>query len=450
MIEIKDFGAVFNMKPDEIINYFESKGLKTSFDWHEVYEEAHAKAFTVAKMTEIDLLKDTKTLLENALKEGKSYSSFKKEAMELFERKGWVGFKEMTDLKTGEIKTAAADAGAEAGSFRGALRRVELGTPSRIKKIYDCNMNSAYAVGRYKEQLEEIDIAPYLQYMAIMDESTRPEHKALHKKVFRADDPFWSVFYPPNGWNCRCFARSLTKYELESSGLKVENTNGKISKIIETVGNKEVEVPTYKFDNAGIPTTLKADKGWGVNLGVHAWGIDVQAWNKVENLNENLKYQFISKMASNPYNEKVFKNFVDEIIKNNLKPKGFEKPISWIGVELFKKLNQNNVILKNPVIVFQDDRIGHIIGNRGKLSAKELKQAYNIINNPDSIYFDFTMKDTGLCFVKNIPDSDECYKVCTKLAKKHKKTKESVNYISTIGKVKKAEMQDKKHFKKIE
>ncbi|MCD8024226.1 MAG: phage head morphogenesis protein [Candidatus Gastranaerophilales bacterium] len=153
----------------------------TEIRWHEVYEDAHAKAFTVAKMTEIDLLSDTKKLLEKALDEGKSYSSFKKEASELFEKKGWVGFKEVKDPKTGEI------------------RKVELGTPRRIKTIYDCNMRSSYAVGRYKEQLEEIDVAPIWQYKSLMDGHERPEHRAMHNKAFMADDPFWGAFYPPNG-----------------------------------------------------------------------------------------------------------------------------------------------------------------------------------------------------------------------------------------------------------
>ena len=203
-IDKETFNKLFKMTPERVIDYFENKGLKTSFDWHEVYADAHAKAFTVAKMTELELLSDTKKLLENAIKEGKTQAEFKKEAMSLFQKKGWDGYKEVIDPKTGDVK------------------KVELGTPSRIKKIYNCNINSAYATGRYKEMLEEIDIAPYWQYMAIMDGKTRPEHQALHLKVFRADDSFWGNFYPPNGWNCRCFVRNLTKEEVEKQGLKVQ------------------------------------------------------------------------------------------------------------------------------------------------------------------------------------------------------------------------------------
>ena len=61
------------------------------------------------------------------------------------------------------------------------------------------NINTAYAAGRYKQQLEDVDIAPYMQYMCIVDDATRPEHRAMHGKIFRYDDPFWTSFYPPNG-----------------------------------------------------------------------------------------------------------------------------------------------------------------------------------------------------------------------------------------------------------
>ena len=273
-----NFSRVFNLPPEDIIEYFKSKGLKTSFDWHEVYADAHARAFTVAKMTDIELLSDTKKLLENALKEGKSYSSFKKEAQELFNKKGWTGFQEVENPKTGEKQT------------------VELGTPSRIKKIYDCNMRSAYAVGRYHEQLEEMDVAPYWQYVAILDKHTRPEHRALNNKVFRADDPFWQNFYPPNGWNCRCYVRNLTKGQVIKEGLKVESTTGKISSVIKKVGDEEKEIPSYTFDNNGNPLTLIPDAGWEGNVGKSYYFEDILA-GKLEQMPDVVQDMFIDELA---------------------------------------------------------------------------------------------------------------------------------------------------------
>ena len=82
-------------------------------------------------MTELDLLKDTKALLEKSLEKGQSYNEFKKEAMALFEKKGWTGKRIDVDGK-------------------GNAKEVELGTPRRIKTIFDNNINSAYAAGRYR------------------------------------------------------------------------------------------------------------------------------------------------------------------------------------------------------------------------------------------------------------------------------------------------------------
>ena len=50
-ISEQELKSIFNMPPEKVIDFFENKGLKTSYDWHEVYADAHAKAFTVAKMT---------------------------------------------------------------------------------------------------------------------------------------------------------------------------------------------------------------------------------------------------------------------------------------------------------------------------------------------------------------------------------------------------------------
>lgn len=37
-----------------------------------------------------------------------------------------------------------------------------------------------------------------------------------------ADDPIWDVWYPPNGFRCRCMVVSLSKKQVERMGLHVE------------------------------------------------------------------------------------------------------------------------------------------------------------------------------------------------------------------------------------
>ncbi len=345
------------------------------------------------------------------------------------------GFKELTDPKTGEKRT------------------VELGTPRRIKIIYDNNMNSAYAVGRYKEMLEEVDIAPYWQYKTMADGRERLEHRALHNKVFKADDPFWDNFYPPNGWGCRCYVVNLTKRQVEKQGLKVENTIGGADNRIEdtavTVNGEKRPAKTFVFEHNGRPVRMTPDAGWGGNQGLKTWGIDVIAWRKVENLPENIKYDFIAKMAENPHKKAVFENLIDKLIQNGFKSQKNEIALTWFYPNLFKKLEE--VKIKSPIVVFQEKRVGHIIGDRNKLSPDELKEIYDILNNPDDIYYDYTQKEgINLAFTKDIPNSEKCIKACVKLGQKSKISGEIVNYVTTAGKVKKGEMNDKKSFKKIE
>lgn len=130
-------------------------------------------------------------------------------------------------------------------------------------------MNSAYAVGRYKQQMEDVDFAPYFQYQCILDNRTRPAHKAMHGKVFRYDDPIWQTMYPPNGWNCRCFVNSLTPEDIKKQGLTVESSDGHIKEISTIVGKEEKSLTAYDFNVNGKNYRLVPDAGWNTNLGMH-------------------------------------------------------------------------------------------------------------------------------------------------------------------------------------
>ncbi|MGN0014001.1 MAG: phage minor head protein [Candidatus Gastranaerophilaceae bacterium] len=434
----EDLRAAFYMEPEDIVKFFGSKGLKTSFNWYEVYEDAHARAFTVAKMTDLDLLSDTKDLLERTIEEGKSYNAFKKEAMELFEKKGWVGFKEVTNDKTGETKIA------------------ELGTPRRLKTIYTSNINSAYAAGRYKEQLEEADIAPYWQYMTISDERTRPAHRAMHGKIFRYDDEFWNNFYPHNGWCCRCFVRNLSKREVEDAGLTVEKTEGKIKQVTEIVGGEEKQNSVYTFSKGGNVYNLKPDAGWATNVGKFSWGIDVAAWNKVKDLDENIKIKFLSQMAANPHKFSLVNSVIEAGLEHFGKPQSGKSVIAWLSPNITQMLINNKAALKTPLINITEKDISHILRNKKninqKLTKDQVKNLYKYINNPDEIWLD-TM-DNSLNFIVFLPQNEivenkDCIKINIKIDKSNKNT--PINYIGSAGRMERVhEMTDKTRYKKIE
>lgn len=54
---------------------------------------------------------------------------------------------------------------------------------------------------RIQENKQDI---PLLKYLTVGDDRVRPAHKELEGVTRPVDDTFWDLYYPPNGWNCRC------------------------------------------------------------------------------------------------------------------------------------------------------------------------------------------------------------------------------------------------------
>lgn len=252
------------LKPKDAIKYFESKGFNISWDWYDTWQEAHAKAFTVAKMTQLDLLQDTKKIVQKALDEGWTEQQFIKEATPILKARGWWG-KEIIQNKDGSEKM------------------IQKGSAHRLKTIYKTNIQTSYMAGRYKQQLENIDIEPYWQYVAVLDSRTRPEHRELHGKIFKYDDKFWDYFYPPNGWGCRCRVRAFDKDHLEKNKLKPENSDGKLStsyKVISKETGEARQVGAFKTtDLSGKTIKVKTDAGWSYNVGKAAFQPDLESYD---------------------------------------------------------------------------------------------------------------------------------------------------------------------------
>ena len=61
------------------------------------------------------------------------------------------------------------------------------------------------------EQIEADGDRYNLQYRTAGDDKVRPEHEELNGVTLPPSDPFWRIYYPPNGWNCRCTAIQVRK-----------------------------------------------------------------------------------------------------------------------------------------------------------------------------------------------------------------------------------------------
>jgi len=174
---------ILNLPFTEAIQFFESKGYALSPEsWRDVWQEAHAGAFTAARVTSMDVLADIRSEVQKALDNGISLGQFKKNLRPMLERKGWYAPKGKRAIVT-----------MPDGTERKRL------TGWRMDTIYKTNLQNAYATGRYKQMMESVT-REFWQYMAIMDLVTRPDHARHHGKVYHRDHPFWSTWYPPNGF----------------------------------------------------------------------------------------------------------------------------------------------------------------------------------------------------------------------------------------------------------
>lgn len=186
--------------PEAAIAYFKAKGWKVGFDYRDVWNEEHAYAFTVAKATTVDVLETLRGSVDTALAEGQTLAQFKKNLQPELERLGWWGKKEVVDPASGELRDA------------------QLGSPRRLKVIYQTNMRTARAAGKWDLIEQTKDVLPFLQYRLGPSEQHRPEHVALEGKILSADDPFWDTHYPPNGWGCKCWVKQLSQAAADRAG----------------------------------------------------------------------------------------------------------------------------------------------------------------------------------------------------------------------------------------
>ncbi|RPH42091.1 MAG: hypothetical protein EHM87_17820 [Burkholderiales bacterium] len=197
----------FNNPFKEQLDYFRQKGYAISPNgWKDLWKDAHAKAFTVARVTQADVLVDIRKAADKAMAEGLSLDQFKKNLIPTLTEKGWFAPK-------GEKAIITLPDGTKQKRLTGW----------RVETIYRQNISTAYQTGRFKQMLETADRRPFWQYMTVFDPRVRESHRPLHGVIYDALNEFWASYYPPNGFRCRCYVKSLSESQLENRGLKVSS-----------------------------------------------------------------------------------------------------------------------------------------------------------------------------------------------------------------------------------
>lgn len=288
-----------SLPPKDAISYFESKGLRLSGDWHEIWGRAQAHAFTVANVAKLDVLQDIHEAVGEALREGKTGKWFEDTLTPRLQAKGWWG------------KRLDKDA-------RGKDVVVRQGSPARLRLIYGQNLQTAYMAGRYREMLSNTDERPWWTYVALLDAATRPTHAALNGLTFRFDDPFWASHYPPNGWGCRCRVRARSDHALERDRVTPESSEGRLTtRQVQTTDRRTGEVVTREVSGYRLPSGLvcETDLGFSYNPGQAAFGADMEAARKLALVPDvELRSQAIQALNGNPERRRAWEGFASGVL----------------------------------------------------------------------------------------------------------------------------------------
>jgi hypothetical protein len=183
------FGTPF----EEQLDFFRQKLNLPTERWDDITLAAHDRAFIVAGAMKADLLADLRGAVDKAIEQGTGLEAFRKDFKAIVAKHGWTGW-------TGE-GTAAGEAW-------------------RTKVIYQTNMATSYAAGRYRQLTdpEFLKIRPYWRYKhADWVQNPRMQHVAWNNLTLPHDHEFWKTHFPPNGWGCHCRVTPVDVSEYEKS-----------------------------------------------------------------------------------------------------------------------------------------------------------------------------------------------------------------------------------------
>lgn len=191
--------------PEDSIAAFQARGLlRPSFRWQEVWQAEHARAFAVAGVLRLDVLRTIRDQVDAAVAEGRGFEEFRQGLRRQLVAKGFWGNVEITDPKTGEVRTTKFN-------------------DQRLQLIFDVNMRQSHAAGRWARIMRS-RTQTHIVYRTMRDERVRASHKPWDDVVLPKDHPWWATHYPPNGWRCRCIAFGIDQAgidKLRAAGSKV-------------------------------------------------------------------------------------------------------------------------------------------------------------------------------------------------------------------------------------
>lgn len=338
-----ELNALFEMPPQDAIDYLKAKGFKIGWDWHETLNEAHSRAFTVAKVARIDLLQDIRKSLIDAMQQGQGFEQWKANITPTLQQKGWWG-----------KQTVVNPAGIE--------QPVQLGSPRRLKTIFDTNMHKSLAAGRYKAMMATVETRPIWVWVHISISNPRKIHLARNGEARRYDDPFWLYAYPPVGFGCQCKVIARRDSDIEDQNLNLIQTQpediehqqviiGKSSFTGQDVVSKQTRIRIKQQD--GSESFLSPTPGFNSHP-ASSYLLDTELVKRAADLMGAEKgIQQVQQMLLSKPRLKAHEAFVQNSL-SFAKPQNKTSTVGVLNLKDIQFLTTKNIAVESPIITISD------------------------------------------------------------------------------------------------
>nr|DAK49608.1 MAG TPA: portal [Caudoviricetes sp.] len=167
-------------------------------------EYARQKYFWIKKVTDVNVTEKIFKQMSNTLENGGTFKEWKKDVDNILSQSGLT-------LNEGYLKT-----------------------------VFRTNMNHAYNAGIYMKMDKYKERYPYYQYCGTLDGREQEHTRELNGKIFKIGTPEADKYFPPNGFNCRCYTVSLTADEVNPDEVVGNgDINQDVGSFAGNIGNSE-------------------------------------------------------------------------------------------------------------------------------------------------------------------------------------------------------------------
>ena len=176
------------------------------------------------------------------------------------------------------------------------LKLNELYNRHYLEAEYQFAVHSAQSAANWAN-LQENTSRYWLEYRTAGDERVRANHAVLNGICLPKDDDFWTEYYPPNGWRCRCVAvEVLARENTLSDSKKAKELGEKATTHIAPNGKNKLQM--FRFNPGAEKKVFPTNNAYSKVVGAK----DIKESLKEKIRNENIE-------DTSKYDDDIFKNF---------------------------------------------------------------------------------------------------------------------------------------------